>query len=417
MKTALLPKKTKGRAVTLRLTLRYGNEENLSGLVKACELLPTLMRRGTKSLDRVALQDELDKYFADLNASGGAGEATFTVETKREHLPAVLEILRQILREPSLPEKEFEVLRQEQVAASERKLKDPQSLAFNAVRRKVSPYPKSHPKHVPTLEEEVATLKSLSLADLQKLYESYVGAVAGELTVVGDFDVEATVPALKKTLADWKPKQPYAHIKAKAFDVAGVDEEINTPDKANAVYFGAEIFPMRDDDPDYPALVIGNFILGGGSLSSRLGDRVRQQEGLSYGVGSFFAADSIDPRASFNLFAISNPANVPKVKTAIREEIVRLLKDGVTPEELKAAKEGYLQTEEVDRTDDQKLASTINDASEAGRTLEFVAKQEKQINALTPADVQAALKKHLDPKRLVIVTAGDFEKVKQQTTP
>ena len=417
VKTVLLPKKTRGKSVTVRMTLRYGDAESLAGLARTCELLPTIMRRGTKKLDRQALQDALDKNFADLSVSGGAGDITFAVSTKRENLAAALDILRQVAREPSFPEKEFDVLRQEQISGVERRLKDPQALALNAVRRKVNLYPKDHPKYYPTLEEEIEQLKGVDLDGVKKVYNEFLGSSVGELAVVGDFDPKEVVPIFEKMLADWKSPKPYARIKSKAFDIQGSDESIETPDKANAVFFGASIFPLRDDDSDYPAVVIGNYVLGGGgSLSSRLGDRVRQKEGLSYGVGSFFAADAQDPRASFNLFAISNPVNVPKVKTAMKEEIARLLKDGVTAAELDNAKQGYLQNEAVDRSKDETLAATLNSTSQNDRTMQRYADLETRINSLTAEEVVKAMRKHIDVKKLVIVTAGDFAKAKAGET-
>jgi zinc protease len=165
---------------------------------------------------------------------------------------------------------------------------------------------------------------------------------------------------------------------------------------------------MKDNDPEYPGMVIGNFVLGGGTLSSRLGDRVRQKEGLSYGVGSFISADSFDPRTSLTINAICNPKVIEKVNTAISEELNRLLKDGVKDAELDKAKQGYLQAQQVARTSDSSLASTLADNLFVGRTMAYYAELEKNIKALTPADVQAALKKHVDPKRLSIVDAGDF---------
>src|SRR5690606_1596421 len=114
-------------------------------------------------------------------------------------------------------------------------------------------------------------------------------------------------------------------------------------------------FPMSDADPDYPAMLLGNFIFGGGSLSSRLGDRVRQQEGLSYGVGSFLSAEELDKRASVTIFAICNPENMQKVDQAILEELNRLLEKGVTEKELAEAKQGYLQQLKVARSEDDQL--------------------------------------------------------------
>ncbi len=203
---------------------------------------------------------------------------------------------------------------------------------------------------------------------------------------------------------------PYARIENPLTgNVAGSQHRIVTPDKANATYNAGLQFAVRDDDPDYPALVITNFIFGGGSLASRLGNRVRQQEGLSYSVGSSFSASSFDRRAGLSMMAICNPQNIGRVETAMREELDRLLRDGVTKEELELAKQGYLQAQKVRLASDSAIAGLLSELNHTGRTMAYREQLEKQIEALTTEQILAAARKHFDPKKLVIVTAGDFD--------
>jgi zinc protease len=411
IKAALLPKKTRGESVNLQLTLRYGDEQNLRGAAKACEYLPRLLTRGTKKLNRQQLQDELDKYRIELVAGGQPGELTVSLKTKRENLPAALEILRQVLREPTLPESEFELLRQADLARLAQSGNDPQTLATRFVNRTVNPYPAEDPRYIPTIAEETERVKSLQTSDVRGIYEQYLGGAVGELAIVGDFEPAAIKSQLDALFQDWKSPLEFKRI-TRTGDVQykPTVEVIKTPDKANAMYFGGLVLPLRDDHADIPALVIGNFILGGGGgLSSRLGDRVRQKEGLSYGVGTGMRTSSVDPRTSFYVYAIANPQNVEKLKAAIREEIDRIVKDGVTEQELEAAKKGYLQQLEVDRTDDGGLAAELADSLFAGRTLSFDAKQEAAIASLTVAQVNEALRKYVKPERLVLAIAGDFK--------
>lgn len=410
IKLVSLPKKTRGQTVQLRLTLRYGDLNNLKGLVTACEILPDLMTRGTRQLSRQEIQDQLDKNFATLRASGEAGKATFIVETKRENLPAVLKLLKQILREPSLPEDEFEILRRESLAAGEQQLTDPQYLAVTRVRRTVSPYPKSDVRYIPTIEEDLARTKAIARDQLLKLRDEYLGNTAGEIAVVGDFDADETEGLLRQIFDGWNAERSYEHLPKIYFsDVAGGKQQIDTPDKANAFYMAGLAVPMKDSDSDYAAMVIGDFILGGSTLASRLGDRVRQKEGLSYGVRSHFGADSLDERASVTLMAIYNPQNVHKVVAAIREELDRLLADGVAEKELAEAIKGWIEEQHIDRTNDSQLASDLADTAYVGRTMEYYSRLEARVEKLTPERVQQALKKHIDPKRLVVVVAGDFK--------
>ncbi len=411
IKGLLLPKKTRGQTVHLQLNLRYGTKDSLKRYRSAGNLLPDLMTRGTKELTRAEIQDRLDKNLATLVAKGDRGLATFALETKRENLPVVLDLLRQILREPTLPAKEWGEMQRESLTNLEEQLTEPKSLALVRLRRTINPYSKDDVRYTPTLQEEIDEVAALKPADFQKLYGDYLGVQAGELSVVGDFDPDEIRPLLEKMLGGWSAKQPYERIEKVVFDkVPGGQQQILTPDKANAIYFAGEAFAMNDSDPDYAPLVLGNFIFGGGgALSSRLGDRVRQNEGLSYGVGSGFAADSIDRRASLTLFAIYNPANLKKIETAMSEELTRLLADGVKDEELERAKRGYLQDLEVDRASDAELIDLLTDNLYASRSMKYYADLESRIKEQTPETVLAALKKYFDPKRLVIVTAGDFK--------
>ncbi|MCA9070558.1 MAG: insulinase family protein, partial [Planctomycetaceae bacterium] len=407
---ALLPKKTRGNSVNLRLTLRYGSAETLGDLVKATEFLPSMMLRGTSKYTRQELQDALDKQRASLAGSGSPGTITFSVETKRDNLPAVLELLQQVLREPTFPDEELGIIQRSQVAGWEKQLFDPQALATTAVRRHISAWPKGDPRYVATIEEELEWTKQVTTDQLKTLHSKFLTPEYGQLAIVGDFDPEEIVPLCEKMLANWKSEQPYERMTNKASTKPGGSKEINTPDKKNAVYFSAMSFAMDDSDPDYPEMVLGDFLFGGGSLSSRLGNRVRQKEGLSYGVGCGFNASSLDERAAFYIYAISNPDNVPKLKTVIDEELAKLLKDGPTEAEVEEAKTGYLQKQTVARSSDSSLARILSENLYIGRTMDYYTKLEATIPTVTPEEIRKAFNAHIQPKKLYTVVAGDFEK-------
>ena len=161
---------------------------------------------------------------------------------------------------------------------------------------------------------------------------------------------------------------------------------------------------------------MGNYILGSGTLSSRLGTRVRQKEGLSYGITSGVSVSSQDQRASFTISAIVNPQNLPRLQVCALEELDRLLRDGVTADELNKAREGYLQSLKVGRSSDSALAGALGSLRHLNRTMLWEADLEKKIAALTPEQVHAALKRHIDPKKLVVVRAGDFDDDKKPAT-
>ncbi len=411
VKAAFLAKKTRGSAVHLRLELHYGDVQNLRGLRVAANALPELMLTGTKKLTKQEIQDALDKLKANLRASGQPGTAIFSIQARRETLPDVLRLLKQILREPSLPESELDLNKQEELAQLQGALAEPQALAATAIRRHLAPYEKDDPRYVPTLPEAIDALKAVTVADVRKVYANYLNGSHGELAVVGDFDQAQIEPLINEMLADWKSEMSYAHISRDVnFEVQGGERKIETPDKANAVYVSAIVFPMRDDNPDFAALALGDFMLGEDTLTSRLGTRVRQKEGLTYGVVSRLQASAEDQRTAFLVQAICNPVNIHKVTKAISEELNAMFTKGVSTDELGTAKQSYQQQQEVARASDRDLVGMLVENLTVGRTMKYYADLEKQISELTSEQIVSALRSHIDLKRLFIVTAGDFSK-------
>ena len=427
-KAGLLHKQNRGETVSLTLTLHYGNPESLKDLTTAAGMLPGLMMAGTKKHDRQALREELDSLGIRIGTGGGgggrggrrggggggpgtSGQLTFSVEAKRDTLPQALKLLGEILREPAFPAEEFETskLRMASMLSSGRT--EPAALSRNKLTRTLSPYSKDDVRYVPTQEETIDRVKQVTLDQIKKLYETQIGGSHAELAVVGDFDPESTLRLVKEMLAGWESKVPFERIDHKVADHGtGMKEDIVTPDKSNAEYLAGVSFPVSDSDPDYPALRIGNFILGGSTLASRLGDRIRQKEGLSYGATSAFTASSRDPVGSLTVTVSTNPANIDKVSTAVMEELQRFLKDGPTDKEVADAKQAYVEAQKVGRTGDAAIAGQIVRNLNTGRTFAFDADQEKAILALTPEKITEAFRKHVDPNRLVIIRAGDFQK-------
>lgn len=410
VKLAFLPKKTRGETVVGQVTLHFGNEKSLLGKQEASQVLGSLMMRGTTKRTREQIQDELDRLESKLSAASDLGTLSFTLQTKRDKLSAVLDLLRDILRNPSFPADEFDNILRNAKQGIQKGLTDPQALAFTKWRREVDPHPKDDIRYVPTLEESLQRLEKLSRDDVVKLYKEQLGGQTGEIVLVGDFDDKAVVPQLESLVAGWKTSVSHERITRTAnTKVKGSRESILTPDKEGAVYVSGYRFAMKDTDPDYAALTMGNYILGSG-FTSRLMDRLRQKEGWSYGAGSQFRADSQDPVATFLTYAICNPENIDKVDKGALEEITKLVEKGITKEELALARKGLLEELKVQRGNDATLAAMLRNTLHLGRTFEYYADLEKKFEALTVEDVNRALARYILPSRLVIVRAGDFKK-------
>jgi zinc protease len=166
---------------------------------------------------------------------------------------------------------------------------------------------------------------------------------------------------------------------------------------------------MNDEDPDYAALTIAGMVFGG-SPNSRLFLRIRVKDGLSYGAGASFSMPTKDDGGNLSGYAIAAPQNMPKVEADFNEELARALKDGFTADEVEKAKKTWLDQRTVGRAEEGSIADMLLNRERWGRTLQWDAKLETAVAALTPQQVNDAFKRHVDAAAISIVKGGDFKK-------
>jgi zinc protease len=405
---ALLPKRTRGQTVNVSLTLRFGRLETVRNKSVVADLAADLLLRGTKNHTRQQLNDEFDRLKARVSLAGGPTSVRVGIETTRPNLAPVLTLVGEVLREPAFDAAEFAQLKQEDLAALDEQRSDPQALGQTAFSRYLSPFPKGDPRYVATIDELTADYRSATLEDVRQFYAEFYGASQGEISVVGDFDPDEVIGQLSELLGHWPSPQPFERVPSEYHAVAATTITIPTPDKPNGYFVAGQNLAIRDNDSAYPALVLGNYMLGGGFLNSRLAVRIRQKEGISYGVRSTLTASSLDQSGRLAATAIYAPQNVQRLETAFREEIDRVLRDGFTAEEVRKAKEGYLQARQLARAQDGGLAGQLANGLYLKRTLTFDADFEQKIGALTVEQINEAMRRYLDPAAFTIVKAGDF---------
>lgn len=410
MKYALLPKKVRGDRFFLNLTLRFGSEKSLGNpaAIQASKLLGEMWLLGTQKYGRAELHDKLDSLKAECDASSDVGSVTFHVSGRKKYFAETMELLAEILRHPSFPTDEFDLLKTQKRSGIESMKTDPNFLAQNTLMRKLAPLPQSHVHYVPDLDESLASIDAVNVSDVIELYKKYLSGSFGEVTVVGSFEKDDALQQLNAMVRGWETSETFARIAKKFIDVAPETIAIETPDKENAVLLSAANLEIRSDDPDWEALYIANDILGGGSLASRLGERVREQEGLSYGVGSSFMAKSLDKSAIFMLYAITNPTNRDKLIKTVDAVFDDFLKNGVTDAEIESARTTYLKQLEETLSNDMQLMSTLHQFQEADRDESFLARRQRNIKQLNKASIDAVIKKLLHDRKLIVVSAGDF---------
>ena len=412
LKVSLLPKKTRGGTVVVTAEFRFGDEPSLTGRHQAASMVGAMLMRGSKTLSREQIDQRFEALKTDANVSGDLQSAGILMRSRNTQLSDALALAADVLRHPAFPQSEFEQLRLQAITGLEASRQEPGSVAGRALAQYFDPWPPGHPLRAESLDESLANLKKLKLEDLRAFHRDFYGTAEGEIAIVGDFDPAAVKQQLEALFAGWKSPHAYAPIDTRYTTVAARRDRFETPDKPNAVLLARHNLPLRVIDADYPALAVANRIFGGGALKSRLGDRIRQKEGLSYGVASGIRADDSrdgeDNAGHFTIQAIAAPQNMDKVEAAAREELAKLIADGITAEELRDAVSGILTERQQGRAEDSSVADMLADQLYYGRTMQFTAELDAKYQALTLEQVNAAIRKHLKPDQLSVFTAGDF---------
>jgi zinc protease len=410
IKAALLSKKTRGGKVALTLRLHWGDEKALQNKGRIPEMMGAMLSRGTAKKSYQDLQDEQDKLKAHVSISASADGLVLRIDTLRDKLPAAIDLAAEMLKDSTFPDKQLEVVRNEMLAGYEQQLQDPGSVAFTTLAQLTSKWPKGDPRHPSTIAEQIDDVKKINAGAIKQFYKDFVGAGHGELAIVGDFDGAAVSTQLEKLFGGWTTKKPYARLAQKVWtDVPGQQKSINIKDKEQTTIALGHDVAIKDTDDDYAALLMISQVLGG-DTGSRAWMRLREHEGLSYGVATWAFADAFDEAGGVGGYAIVAPQNLAKAKASLLDEFQKIATGKVGDEELKRAKDTWLKEQDTSLSSDGYVVNLLVGQLYRGRTTEFTKRLRAKVAALTTADVEKVAQKRVDPKRLVIVDAGDQAK-------
>ncbi len=411
MKYAHLNKAIKGKKVVSGFRFPVGTLESLSGKNEVKSVLASLLKAGTATKTKEQIQDELDQLKSQISV-GFAGQAlVINVSSYEDQFEPTMNLLKDILTNATFPEAEFSKTIEENRTYIEAYRNDPESIAFGQIGRRTSPYPKGHIYYTATPDEQIEALNKVTLSQIKDLYKS-LGANNGYGTVVSGLSGSKVDHILKNTFGSWTTKDKYTKVQPTYFATKYSAEKVNTPDKENGTVLAQMNLELDRNSPDYPALVMVDAILGsGGFLTARIPTRLRENEGISYGAGSFINVPYDNKAGYWGVYAFYNPKFQAKVDEAIKDEISKALASGFTQEELDANKKSWSTSRKTTLGSDGFLSGTlINNLLYLGVPLEDYDALEAKIQALTLEQVNAALRKYVSTDKLVFLYAGDFEK-------
>ncbi len=412
------PTKASG-IVTLRFSIPAG--EGLSGNRTLAHLTAGMLERGTRKHNQFALAALLEKAGATLESTVGNDSVLFSAKLLSRDLGLVLGVLAEEVREPAFSAEEFAKEKKEFAGEVRQLLEEPGEMAAIAFTRAV--FPAGHPARKSTVEELLKGIQKATIADVRAFHAAHYGPAEGSkkeaaaasaarpglrLVAVGDLDPEVLKTEVRKAFGGWKPRSgaPAPTVQA---EVARTPEVIVAmPEKASVSVILGQAGAVAASDPDALALQIATHALGSG-FTSRLTGNVRDREGLTYGIGAAISENTRRPGA-WAVTATFAPDLLEKGIASTRREIDAWWKEGLSEDELAYRKSAITGHYLVGLETTEGLAGALLLCAERGFDLQWVDEFPAKVAALTLAEVNEAIRKHLDPAVLTTIKAGTLGK-------
>jgi len=372
------------------------------GNIAVPTLVGMMLDRGTKTLNKFAIAEQLDSVGAEIAFSVGTQSLEFRAKCLKKDLPLVVGLIAAELRTPSFQPQEFLKAKQQFIGALEASAQNTEARAQEAFKRAI--FPQGHPNRPHTVSDYEAAAKAADLEEVKAFYAKYYGPSHLTLVAAGDVDASETQTEIGKAFSGWTGGQDWVRPAAPAALTAAREVSVPLADKPSVSVILGQPTGLRYRDPDALALRVGTAILGRG-FTGRLMGTVRDKEGLTYNIGAAIADDSIVD-GSWDISASFAPALLDKGIASTRRELDKWWKDGVTDRELAERKQGLVGSYLVGLSTTAGLANTLLANVQRGYDVNWLFGYPEAVNALTRDQINAAIKKHLNPSVMALVKAG-----------
>ncbi|MBD2386420.1 M16 family metallopeptidase [Cylindrospermum sp. FACHB-282] len=377
-----------------------GNEFDSNQKAGLANLTANNLINGTQTKDALTLAKTLEDRGASLDFAANREGVNISAQGLSTNLPILVQTLADVLQNATFPPDQLELSRQRALTSVKYQLDDPRGLGRRVFQQAI--YPENHPFHsFPTIE----SLKNITRDDLLRFYKEHYRPDTTTITLVGDFNPVEVKALLNQAFGKWSAtgKPPVINLPSVPFRQTLTRLNPVIPGKAEAVtYLGYNGISRKD--PRYYAALVLNQILGGDTLSSRLGTEIRDRLGLTYGIYSGFAA-GINP-GPFLIQMQTAPRDAQKAIASTIALLQQLREQGVTEAEFNTAKRSITNSYPVDLANPSEVATIILNNAVLGLSPAEIREFPNRIQAVSMPQIQQAIKELIKPDNLVIVTAG-----------
>lgn len=388
--------------VTFRGALPAGDAFAADGNPAIPTLVGMMLDKGTTTQDKFAITEKLERVGATISFDVDTQTAEISAKCLKKDVPLVVALIAEQLRSPAFSAEEFEKVKKQFVGGMQRRMESTDFRAAESFTRAV--YPVGHPNRQPPPDELIAAAQSAKLDEAKSFHARYYGPAHFTLVVVGDLDIPQLKGAVETSFAGWTGGTDVIRTAKATHTDAPKDQVVFMPDKTSVTVVLGQATGLQYRDPDAQALRVATAILGSG-FTGRLMANVRDKEGLTYGIGSSVARDTFGD-GDWHITATFGPALLEKGIASTKRQFTAWYEQGVTDDELARRKGDLIGSFKVGLATTDGLAATLLTAIHRGYDVNWLDEYPKRIEALTTAQVNAAIKQHLKPESLYMVKAG-----------
>lgn len=405
MKVALRPLPGSSRPVQGTMNLRFGDLDSLHGQRAVAELVGTLLVRGSQQSDYQQIVDRVNKLGASISVVPRGGVLAVRFQSPKEHLPELLELLAEVLRQPAFSKAAFDQVKRQRLQALRSPTEPPAAAANRALSRHADNYAPGDIRHHPETEDMRRAVEAVSHADVLAFYQRFYGTQHGELAISGDFDAEPLQTRLNSLFGDWLSQVPYTRIVDQHEALAAARQHVKS-DPAPSGYFIARLhFAANGASEDAAALFVMEHILGRHPLASRLGKRLREQEQLTYDLRSSIRIPTTGDAAWISIQGDYPAGQGARLADIVAEEVRKLSANGISQAELDQARQTIFNERRRFMADDQNVHNLLTGQLNENITLASWVARNDAFAAVTLQQVNSALPRYLDAGQMLELMA------------
>ena len=388
--------------VTLRGSFPAGKALSPEANPALASLTAMMMDKGTTTQDKFAIAGKLESVGATISFTAGQQMVSISAKCLKKDVPLVIALIAEQLRSPAFSAEEFAKVQKQFAGAMQRQLDDPDFRAADSYTRAV--YPLGHPNYRSAPADLLAAAAAAKLEDVKAFHARYYGPAQFTLVAVGDLDLPQLQAEVTHVFAGWTGGQRLSSAAKAASTDSSREQAVFMADKTSVSIVLGQSTGLRASDPDALALDVGTAILGSG-FTGRLMANVRDKEGLTYGIYATTAGDTFVD-GDFRIGATFAPELLEKGLASTRRELTAWCATGVTAEELARRQTNLVGEFKIGLATTEGLADTLLTTVHRGQPLSWLDEYPERVAALTPATVNATIKKYLKPESMFLIKAG-----------